>query len=297
MTEFLTSVIRGLGTGSIYTLLGLGFVIIFKSTQVVNFAQPSLMILGAYFTSYFAVTMDLPFALALPAAIIVSAFIGAAVERVALRPMVGEPVFAAAMVTIGVFFALQVVAADLIGLQPRQVGAPWGFGSSAIGGVVFLHRDLAVFVFAAVIVTALVLFFKYSRTGLAMRATAFDQETALAQGIKVGYVFGLSWAIAGGLAAVAGTFVGIGVGVEAGTSFLALKALPAIILGGLDSIPGAVIGGLVIGLAEALTKTYQPDLFPWAGANFDQAVPYIVMLIVLLVRPYGLFGTPEIERV
>ena len=131
-----------------------------------------------------------------------------------------------------------------------------------------------------------------------MRATAFSQETALAQGIPVGRMFAMSWAIAGGLAAIAGVLVGTGgAGFDQSTAFLALKALPVIILGGLDSIRGAIIGGIAIGLAEAYTKAYQADHAAFLGGNFDQVVPYLVMLLVLLVRPYGLFGTPEVQRV
>lgn len=298
MIEFLAALVRGLGQGSVYALLGLGFVIIFKSTQVVNFAQPSLMILGAYFTSYFARVMGWPFWSAVLLAMAVTALVGAATERVALRPMVGEPVFSAAMVTVGVLIVLQVVANDLIGVQIRQVGDPWGLASTRVGGVRLFHVDIAKIVGLALVVAIITLFFKRSKLGLAMRATAFDQETALAQGVNVGRVFSLSWAISGGLAAIAGMFVGTGgVGIDTTTALVALKALPAIILGGLDSIPGAVIGGLAIGVAESLTKTYQPDVAPWLGANFDQVVPYVVMLLVLLVRPYGVFGTPEIERV
>ncbi len=155
-------------------------------------------------------------------------------------------------------------------------------------------------------VLALFAFFKYSRWGLAMRATAFDQETALAQGINVGRVFSLSWAIAGGLAALAGVFVGAGSSVSHSTWIIALKALPAIIIGGLDSVGGAVLGGLAVGVVETLVGTYQQRVFivfgnevsfAFLGNNFSLVSPYLLLLLVLLVKPYGLFGTPEVERV
>ena len=298
MDEFLSATIRGLAQGSLYTLLGLGFVIIYKGTRVVNFAQPVLMIFGAYFTSYFVLTIDLPFAVGILAAVLTTAVIAAVAERVALRPMVGEQPFSAAMVTVGVLIALQVIANDLLGLELRQMGDPWGLQREVLGGVAIFHRDIAALLLTAAVVGGMAVFFKLSRLGLALRAAAFDQEAALAQGVPVGRMFGISWAISGGLAALAGLLVGTGgAGVDQNTTFIALKALPAIILGGLDSIPGAVVGGLAIGMAETYTKVYQPDYFSWAGANFDQVVPYIVMLIVLLVRPYGLFGTREVERV
>lgn len=298
MEELFATIVRGLGQGSVYTLLGLGFVIIYKATQVVNFAQPSLMILGAYFTSYFTIDQGLPFPAAVFAAMLVTALIGALTERVAMRPMVGEPVFSAAMVTVGVFIVLTVIANDFIGVNIRQVGDPWGLQTVEMLGARVAQADLAKIVVTAIVVAGLMAYFRYSRAGLAMRATAFDQETALAQGIKVGRMFGLSWALSGGLAAIAGVFVGGGgAGINTTTQLVALKALPAIILGGLDSIGGAIVGGLAIGVVESLTKTYQPDVAPWLGQGFDTVVPYVVMLLVLLFRPYGLFGTPEVERV
>jgi branched-chain amino acid transport system permease protein len=298
LEELLSATVRGLAQGSLYTLLGLGFVIVYRGTGIVNFAQPALMILGAYWTSHFAVTLGVEFWLALLLAVLVTALIGAAVERVALRPMIGEPVFAATMVTVGVFIVLQVVATDLIGLEERQVGHPWGLERTEVGGVVVFHADVAKLAITAIVVAVLGLFLKRSRLGLAMRASAASQETAMALGVPAGRMFGLAWAISGALAAIAGALVATGgAGFTPSTTFIALKALPAIVLGGLDSVRGAVVGGLVIGLAESYTKTYQPELFPWAGANFDQVVPYLVMLVVLLVRPYGLFGTREVERV
>ncbi|HYZ93976.1 MAG TPA: branched-chain amino acid ABC transporter permease [Actinomycetota bacterium] len=298
MDEFLTSTVRGLAQGSLYVLLGLGFVIIYKGTRVVNFAHPALLLFGAYFVSYFAVSIDLNFWLALALSVVCTVLVAVVVERVALRPMVGEPPFSAAVVTVGVFIALQVIVGDLIGIDLRQVGDPWGLRRFRAGGVVIFHSDVAKLAMALLVVAGLVCMFRFTRAGLAMRATSFDQEVALAQGIPVGRMFAISWALAGGLAAVAGAFIGTGgSGVDQTTGLVALKALPAIILGGLDSIPGAIIGGAMIGLAEAYTKTYQPGNFGFLGANFDQVVPYIVMLIVLLIRPYGIFGTEEVERV
>ena len=297
MEELLSATVRGVAQGSLYALLGLGFVIVYKGTRVVNFAQPVLMILGAYFTSAFAVDRGVPFPLAVLAAIAVTALVGIVVERLTMRPMVGKPPFAAAMVTVGIFLALQVVAGDLIGLEQRQVGDPWGLDKSSIFGIDVFHNDIARILIAAAVVVSLGAFFKYTRWGLAMRATAFSQETALAQGVPVGRMFSMSWAFAGALAAIAGMLVGTGgAGFDQTTTLVALKALPAIILGGLDSIRGAIVGGVVIGLAEGYSKTYQADHFAWLGANFDQVVPYLVMLLVLLVRPYGLFGTREVER-
>lgn len=297
MTTFLQAIVGGLGQGSVYALLALGFVIIYKSTQVINFAQPALMVVGAMWVYFFGPVLGLSFWLAVPLAMATTALLALLIERSALRPLVGKPVFVVAIVTIGIDVVLRVVVNRFIGVQVRAVGDPWGLRTIELGGVHVQQRHVAMIVATVLVVAALSLFFKRSRTGLAMRATALDQETALAQGISVGAVFALSWAIAGALATLAGTFVASGSVVSQETWIIALKALPAIILGGLDSVPGAVVGGLVIGLVEALVATYQSDYAPWLGSNFSLVSPYVVMLLVLLVRPYGLFGTPEVERV
>lgn len=297
MEEFFAAAVRGLGQGSLYALLGVSFVIVFKASGVVNFAQPALMILGAYFTSSLAVDKGFPFALAILAAVVVTVLIAAAAERIAMRPMVGEPVFSAAMVTVGVFFVLQVIAGDLIGTEQRRIGDPWGLDRFDVAGITVFERDVARVLIGGVCIAAVGAFFKRTRWGLAMRATAFNQETALAQGVPVGRMFSLAWILAGALGAIAGVLVGLGGAFDQQTSLIALKALPVIVLGGLDSIRGAVVGGVIIGLAEAWTKAYQGAHLEFLGSNFDQVVPYILMLIVLLVRPYGLWGTPEVQRV
>jgi branched-chain amino acid transport system permease protein len=297
VTRFIQALVIGLGLASIYALLALGFVIIYKSMRVVSFAQPGLMILGAYWVIYLGPVVGLTFWLALPLAMLLTAATGLVIERLAIRPMVGKPVFAVAMITIGIDIALRVFVNDGLGSNVRSVGDPWGLNTIDIAGVSIQHRRIAMVLFALVAVAILFAFFKYTRIGLAMRATAFDQEAALAQGVSVGAVFALSWAIAGALAALAGMFVGTGGGIDQGSAFVALKALPAVILGGLDSVTGAIAGALIIGIFEGLTVTYQGEYFPFLGGNFSQVVPYLVMLIVLLVRPYGLFGTPEVERV
>lgn len=297
MTRLLQSIVVGLGQGSIYALIAVGFVIIYKSTLVISFAQPALMVVGASFVVYLAVSLGLNFYLAVVLAMVITAVVALIVERLALRPMVGEPPFVVAIITIGVDVILRIGVNRFLGRNVRPVGDPWGFSTFNLGGVFLQQRHLVMILTMSVVVTALFAFFKYHRTGLAMRATAFDQETALAMGVSVGTVFALSWAIAGALAALAGMFVGTGAGIDQGTWIIALKALPAIILGGLDSIGGAVIGGLLVGVVEQLVGSYQGQYAPWLGQNFAVVSPYVILLLVLMVRPYGLFGTPEIERV
>lgn len=298
MTTFLQALVNGFGQGSIYALLALGFVMIYKATKVISFAQPALMVIGGLFSYHFTREFGLPFWVAMIGAVLCGALVGMLVERVALRPMVGKPVFTLAIITIGIDIVLRIVSNRYIGSQSRIVEYPGGSERYSFIGVSISQQRLGLIAVTAVTVIALGLFFQYSRAGLAMRATAIDQETALAQGIRVGTIFALAWAIAGGLAAIAGTFVAAGAaGIEQTTWTIALKALPAIIIGGLDSVQGAVIGGLAVGIVEAVTATYQPEYAPWLGTNFSLVVPYALMFVVLLVRPYGLFGTKEVERV
>jgi branched-chain amino acid transport system permease protein len=298
MEILLPSIVRGIGIGSTYALIAVGFVVIYRATQVVNFAQPALMILGAYFTSLFVVSLGLPFPVGVIAAMIVLAGIGALTERIAMRPLVGQPVFSAAMVTVGAFIVLTMVANRLIGPDILTVGDPWGLERISIGDFQVFQVDIAKTVISLSAIAAVGILLKRSRIGLAMRATSLDQETALAQGVNVGRMFSLAWALSAGLAALAGMLIGTGAGgIEATTALVALKALPVIILGGIDSIQGAVIAGLAIGIAESLTRSYQPAYAPWLGANFDVVVPYLILIVSLMVRPYGLYGTPEVQRV
>ncbi len=298
MVDLLASLVRGFGLGGLYALLGVSFVIIYRATGVINFATPALMVLGAFFTGAFGNAMGLPFWLSVLLGMAVMALIGMIIERIALRPMVGRPAFSAATVTVGVFIVLLIVAGRLIGSELLTVNDPFGLSTIDVFGARLFTVDIARFIIALVAIGIVGLFLARSRTGLAMRATAFDQETSLAQGINVGRMFGLSWGIAAAMASLAGALLTAGSsGVETTIALVALKALPVIILGGLDSIKGSVIAGLIIGVAESLTRTYQPVYAPWLGANFDVIVPYLIMIIVLMVRPYGLFGTKEVVRV
>jgi branched-chain amino acid transport system permease protein len=295
MTELVQCLVRGLGEGSVYALLAFGFVIIFKSMGVISFAQPALMLSGAVLVTYLVTTVNFYLAVVLAAAAV--ALLAVGVERTVLRPMIGKPVFVISIITLGVDIVIRVVVNAYIGLDVRQVGAPWGLNTARLLGIEVQQRHLIMFVTTMVLVAILFAFFRYSRMGLAMRAVAFDQEVALAQGVSVGFVFALSWAIAGALATVAGVFVSTGAGVDQQLWIIALKALPVIILGGLDSLGGAVIAGLAIGVVESLVATYGADIAPWLGGEFSLVTPYLVMMVVLLVRPYGLFGTREVIRI
>lgn len=299
-----TAIISGLGTGAVYALIAVSFVVIFRATGVLNFAQPGLLILGTFATSVLAVDVGLPFAVAVALAVLVIALLSAGVERVAIRPMVGRGMFPTALVTVGLFIVLLILAFRLFAARARTVADPWQLNQfclvqgDGICAVPVYHYTVGRVVVATVVLALLGWWLTRSRTGLAMRATALDQEAAMAQGIDVGRMFSLSWALGGGLAALAGVLLAsTGSVVQANDALFALVALPALILGGIDSFRGAVIGGLAIGVVTAVTAAYQPVHAPWLGPNFENVVPYLVMIIVLLIRPYGLFGTREVQRV
>jgi len=295
MTEFLTAVSAGTGNGAVYALLALGFVIIYKSMQVISFAQPAFMMAGAVLVSYLSPKVGFIAAVVLGAISI--AVVALIVERVAVRPMVGKATFVIAIITIGIDIVVRVVSGAFIGFDPLVLGDPWGIDSFTVGGVHIEHRHLAAIIATAVIVGLLLLFFRFTPLGLAMRASALDQEAAMAQGVNVGTVFAVSWGLAGALAAIAGVFASAGTPITNNLWVVALAALPVIILGGLDSFGGAVIGGVVIGIAESVVSSYHSVWFPFLDKNIGDVVPFLVMFIVLLVRPYGLFGTKEVERV
>ena len=298
MTDFLQLCFAGLSLGSLYALVALGFVIIYKATGVINFAQGGLVVLGAYLTYNAHETWGIPFYLAIPLAMIMCALVGALIERVVLRFMVGQPVFAVIMVTIGILYVLEQVVTGIWGFNRLNLGDPWGIRTVHVGGLGLAEKDIWTIALAGVVLLAFFFFFRYSRQGVAMRATAFDQEAAIAQGISARRVFALSWAIAGAVATLAGVMLAAGGGgVRPDIEFIALLAFPAIILGGLDSPAGAVVGGIVIGLAQTLTNGYQPTHAPWLGGGFGSVTPYVVMVAILMVRPYGLFGTKEVRRI
>lgn len=315
LSRLLQAVVEGLSLAAIYALLALGFVIIYKSTNVLSFAQPALLLFGAYAASYASMTLGWGFWPGVTIGIAAAALLGAVSERTVIRPMVGKPVFAVAILTIGLDIAIRVVTNQLIGTDVRAVGTPnpagigapvlpwgnepWRLGATdGIGGVVVQPRVLALVLTTTVLVTGLLVFFQRSRMGLAMRAAALDQEVTQAQGVNVGRVFSLAWILGGALAAVAGIMGASSfTGLTQSSFIVALKALPAIVVGGMDSVGGAIVGALIIGMTEALTSSYQSQYAPWLGGNFSQVVPWVVMLVVLLVRPYGLYGTEEVERV
>lgn len=310
---------KALALGSVYAILALGFVLIFKATQTVNFSQGALGMCGALFLSFLVVDEHIPFTtiqnplmniggpdwlpwlLSVFVALGFAALLGLVIERLAIRPMIGEPLFAVAVITLGLEIVLRVPAVDAVKIQFRSLEIPWGNDSFELFGATLNWSYIAAMITAAIAFVA-VYFFYRSRMGIAMRAVAFDQEAAMAQGIKVGRVFAIAWG-AGAVLATLGAILSTSPpikqtgAVEPETALVAFRALPAVILGGLDSVTGALVGGLMIGTVEIYAGQYLAGQSNFLGAGYPLIVPYVVMIIVLVVRPYGLFGTPEIRRV
>ena len=308
--KFANALTSGIALGAIYALLALGFVIIFKATQVVNFAHGAIAALGAYFVVYFAVVLNVPgrwmggapdwlsWSLSALIAVLVTAFIGIVIERLTIRPMIGEPLFAVAMITLGLDLIIRTITNDLMDNAIQGLGDPWGTALYEIGPLRIAHTQVVTVGVLIAAVLMLIVFFR-SRTGVAVRATAFDQEAAMAQGISVGKVFAIAWAIGAALAAIGGIFSSVApraAGVSPMTAFIAFRAFPVVIIGGLDSIAGAIIAGLLVGVAEVFAAVYLGSV-SWLGAGFSGIVPWLLMMVVLIVKPYGLFGTEEIRRV
>ena len=306
MITFLQATFEGLSLGAVYSLVAIGFVLIYKATDVLSFAQPALVVVGAGLISALAVDRGVPFWIAFIVGILLTGIIGLVMERTFLRPMVGEPVFSVAILTIGIDILLRTVLNNWIGLNPRYLGDPFqsfgNFGSVNVGGVTLKYLEISALFTGVVLIILLSVFFKRSKYGVAMMATSYDQEAALAQGINVGRIFGLVWLISGVLAGFAGFFITGGFNTLTQASFLsALRVLPAVAIGGLDSIPGAVIGSLIIGLTQGYVAYYQLMLEGVIGfslgSGFSLIAPYLIMFFILIFRPDGLFGTKEVERV
>jgi branched-chain amino acid transport system permease protein len=297
-TDLWRTLVSGLALGCKYALVALGFVIVFKATGVINFAQASFVLVGGYMTFNATNTWGLNFYVALLVAMAAGAVLGMLIEALILRRMIGEAPFTLVMVTIGILFILDNVVTAIWGPDPQNLGDPWGLKVRTFGDVPVADKDLWTIGFTALVLLGFFLFFRYSTLGLAMRATALDQEAAMAQGISARRIYRVSWGIAGLVAALAGAALSAGsAGVQPSVGQIALVAFPAMILGGLDSPLGAVVGGIVIGLVQQMTALLAPEYLEWVGNSFELVSPYLVMIVILLVRPYGLFGTKEVRRV
>lgn len=286
--------ITGLAWGSVYACIALGFVLIFKATDIFNFAQPELMMVGAYLAFSLITGLKLPFALGFVCALVLVALIAAVLEMMVVRPLVGEPVLSIIMVTLGLANVLRGVTGLVWGYEELQFPSPFPRAPLHVFGAAINQAEIFTIAATATLLVVFLLFFKYSSSGIAMRATAEDAKAAFLMGINVKGVFTASWVIAAIVASVAGVFLASLTHLEPIMSFTGLRALPAIILGGLDSVPGAILGGLIIGVAENLAGFY---LEGYLGSGVREITAYAIVLIVMMIRPYGLFGSRDIERV
>jgi branched-chain amino acid transport system permease protein len=294
MELILQSLISGIVVGSIYALIALGFVLIYKSTAVINFAQGELLMFGAYLCLTLVVALKIPFWLAFLATLIAAALLGFLLERLFLRPMIGEPVISIIMLTIGLASLLQGIIHVTWGSETRVYPAIFSAEPLRFAGIVISQVYLYSVLFAVVCLVLFNLFFRHSSSGIAMRAVANDQQAAQSMGISIKKIFAIAWAIAAVVAGVGGILIGNINGVNASLSSFGLKVFPAVILGGLDSIPGAILGGFIIGILEALSGIYLDPLFEGGS---KEVVPFVVLVVVLMIKPYGLFGTEEIEKI
>ena len=294
----------GLLAGGPLALTALGLVLIFKSTYIFNFAQGQLLLLGALLTWWFALEVGLPLWIAIILALVLSAVIGLLIERLALRPMTGQPLLSIVLMTLGLSQVLQGLALLFFGgvqrnfpqmfstANPYKITTPLYYNENQI--VLILRQNLVwSFVIAILCVLLISAFFRFTSTGLAMRGASEDHELAQSTGLRIHRIFGLSWALAGVVASMGGVLLATSSGLDLSLSVVVLAAFPVVLLGGLESIPGTIVGGLLVGLSQGLVAASKVPMV----RNMAEITPYIVLLVVLIIRPEGLFGQKRIERV
>ncbi|MCA1959618.1 MAG: branched-chain amino acid ABC transporter permease [Desulfomonile sp.] len=291
---FLGLSMSGLAVGSMYALIALGFVLIFKATKILNFAHGEVIMVAAFICFQLVTVYRVPFWIALPVTLAITGLMGVAAERLVLRPMLGEPIFSVVMVTIGLSIFLRSLAGICFGHDNHVFPSPFPVESASVGGVVLSYAHLWSMAIAVGLMIAFFVFFKFTRLGLAMRGTANDQDTVALMGVNVKRIFALTWGLAFVIAAVAGVFLANVMVLNVGLTYVAIAAFPAVVLGGMESVPGAIIGGLAIGLIENLAGGYLDQII---GGGVKDVTPFVVLFVVLMIRPYGLFGQEEIERV
>ena len=296
MNQFATLFVGGLFLGSIYSLVALGFVTVFKATHVINFAQGSVLLLGAYVIA--RLHESIGFWPAVAVGVLAAAIASVLIDVVLIRRIRRADLGTLAILTLGVDIVLATELSRRIGTDVLNIGAPWGSHVTEFLGIRVATSRVVAGLVAAVLVAGFWAAFKFTDWGIAMRSAAEDGETASLMGIRLNRVSATAWALAGGLAAVGGLFLTSfpAAGVTSGVGLLALGAIPAVVLGGFDSPGGAVLGGLIIGVVSVLTAGYQEEL-SFLGRGLGAVAPFAVMLLVLLIRPSGLFGTREVTRV
>lgn len=283
--QVLQLLISGVAQGCIYGLIALGFVLIYKATETVSFAQGDLMMVGAFAGLATMTWLGMPFWLSVPAAIIAMGVFGVLLERLVIRPILGQPAFSIVMLTIGVGYVLRGLITMIpdVGTDTHTMPVPYAGQVLQMGTLVVAAEQLVVIAFTTVLCLGLFAMFKYSKLGIAMQASSQNQLAAYYMGIPVQSLNGLVWGLAAGVAAVAGLLLAPITFVHANMGFIGLKAFPAAVVGGFGSLPGAIVGGLVIGIVESMAGFYLPE-------GVKDIAPYIVVLLMLVLKPNGLFG-------
>ncbi len=288
-------VINGLVVGTLYGVVAMSFVLIYKATQVVNFAQGELLLVGAWVCWALLTKFQVPFWIGMPLTLVFMFAFGILIQVVILRPMIGEPIISVIMVTIALSTVFQAALKWIFGINPQPFPRVFTSQSVTIGSMQIQTVYVMSLVVSVIMMLGMAWFFKSSKYGLAMRATAFNQQVAQSLGISVKNVFAVAWAISAVVSAVAGVVVAIVNGVSFGLAAYGIKVFPAVILGGLDSIGGAVLGGIIIGLLENVAQYIDSEYLHWG--NLYEVAPFYVLIVILMIKPYGLFGTKDIERV
>ena len=287
--------LNGFIVGALYGVVAMSFVLIYKASQVVNFAQGEFLLVGAWVCWYFLTEWQLPFWAGFLFTMVFMTLFGIILQVVVLRPLIGEPVISVIMATIGLGIFFQALMKWIFGVFARPFPPIFAAERVELLGLQVQPVYLLSLAISVVIMGAFAWFFTASKHGLAMRATAFDQQVAQSLGISVPKVFAMSWAISALVSSVAGVVVGVVNGVSSALSFYGIKVFPAVILGGLDSVVGAVLGGIIVGLLENLAQYVDATWLNWG--NMYAIAPFYALILILLVKPYGLFGTKNIERV
>ncbi len=288
-------VLNGLIVGALYGVVAMSFVLIYKASQVVNFAQGEFLLVGAWACWWLLTTWQIPFWAGFLVTLAFMTLFGILLQVIVLRPLIGEPVISVIMATVGLSIFFQALMKWMFGVFAQPFPPIFEVERVRVLGLEVQSVYLASLGVSAFIMLGFWWFFTYSKNGLAMRATAFDQQVAQSLGVSVPRVFAMSWAISAVVSAVAGVVVGVVNGVSSALSFYGIKVFPAVIVGGLDSVVGAVLGGLIIGVLENVAQYVDAEWLNWG--NMYQIAPFYALVAILLVKPYGLFGTRNIERV
>ncbi|CAH0229000.1 branched-chain amino acid ABC transporter permease [Roseomonas sp. CECT 9278] len=288
-------VLNGLIVGALYGVVAMSFVLIYKASQVVNFAQGEFLLVGAWVCWWMLTTWQLPFWAGFLVTLAFMTLFGILLQIIVLRPLIGEPVISVIMATVGLSIFFQALMKWMFGVFAQPFPPIFTSERMRVMGLEVQTVYIASLGVSALIMLGFWWFFTYSKHGLAMRATAFDQQVAQSLGVSVPKVFAMSWAISAVVSTVAGVVVGVVNGVSSALSFYGIKVFPAVILGGLDSIVGAVLGGLIVGVLENLAQYVDAQWLNWG--NMYQIAPFYALILILLIKPYGLFGTRNIERV